>query len=395
MTARILLVTTVHWPSTARLAGAFANAGERVDAVLPDGHVAARSRFLSNRHAYHPLFPVASLCRAVSRATPDLIVPCDDRALGQVLALAPKYPALIEHSLGRLQSYPSLVARSTFIAIARTLGIAAPESIEVRGEADLGALGFPSVLKADGSWGGDGVAILRNLDHAKAAYRRLATTPSPLRSLARAVRRRDPHFLHAALAPAPARVSLQRFVPGTPATTAFASWKGRVLATIHADVLETLHANGPATVLRRTESPAMEQAAIRLAEHFGLSGLHGLDFVRDGDGKPHLIEINPRATQSGAFAFGPGHDLAAALAGAMGQGARTRPLLTENPIIALFPQEWRRDANSAWFHTAYPDVPWDDPEVLRACLEPGETVPERSPSPERPISLTLRQAVGR
>ncbi len=211
----------------------------------------------------------------------------------------------------------------------------------------------------------------------------------------RAILRRDANFLREALSPPVRTVNLQAFVPGRPATSAFACWKGRVLASIHMDVLETLYPRGPATVMRRIDCPRMEQAAVQLAERFGLSGLHGLDFVRDKKGQPHLIEMNPRATQASAFALGPGHDLAAALAGCVTPAARwPRPLLTENPVIALFPQEWRRDPQSPWLHSAYPDVPWDDPGVLRACLAPGQKPPERR-DPERSPALTLRQAVGR
>ncbi len=237
--------------------------------------------------------------------------------------------------------------------------------------------------------------VAHNSDQARAAHARLAATPSRGRSVLRAIRRRDGHFLREALSPPARTVNLQAFVPGRPATSAFACWKGRVLASIHMDVLETLHPRGPATVMRRVDCPQMEQAAVRLAERFGLSGLHGLDFVRDEAGQAHLIEMNPRATQASAFAFGPDHDLAAALAGCFFPAARRpRPILTENPVIALFPQEWRRDPQSPWLHSAYPDVPWDDPEVLRACLAPGQNPPERRGAMASP-ALTLRQAVGR
>ncbi len=68
--------------------------------------------------------------------------------------------------------------------------------------------------------------------------------------------------------------------------------------------------------------------------------------------------------------------MAAALAGSLTPASRwPRPLLTENPVIALFPQEWQRDPDSPWLHSAYPDVPWDDPGVLRACLTPGQKLP--------------------
>jgi ATP-grasp domain len=382
MSPRILLFTTVNWPSSARLAGAFAGVGAHVEALAPAGHVVGKSRFVQGFHGYSPLFPSATLVRAVATARPDIIVPCDDRALALLLKPQPCLPkGLVEFSLGRLESYPTLVSRGDFIAAARDAGIVAPETLALKDESDLEAglarLGFPAVLKADGSWGGDGVAIVRNLAQAREAFRRLAVAPSRIRSLTRAVARRDAHFLRDALHPPIVSVNLQRFVPGRPATSAFAAWKGRVLATIHMDVLESQGVTGPASVMRRTDCPQMEQAAIRIAERFGLSGLHGLDFVRDDAGQPHLVEINPRATQSSAFALGPGHDLPAALAGCISPAIRgARPAATTNPVIALFPQEWRRDAQSAWLDTAHLDAPWDDPAVLRACLEPGQLPPE-------------------
>ncbi len=403
MIPRVLLVTTVNWPSAARLASAFAGAGARVEALFPAGHVCAQSRFLSGAHLYSPYFPVAALGDAIAKAQPDLIVPCDDRALGLLrtayardIAAAP-----IARSLGDMGSYATLVSRDAFIAEARELGLAAPRSAPVESEAELELelswLGFPAVLKADGSWGGEGVAIVRDLESALAAYRKFATAPSRIRSLGRAVLRQDAHFLRHAFRPPQPAISVQGFVSGKPATSTFACWRGQVLASIHMDVLESQGATGPASVMRRTDCPQMEEAAVRIAHRFGLSGLHGLDFVRDAAGQPHLIEINPRATQASAFAFGPGHDVAAALAACIAPSAiRPRPAATANPTIALFPQEWRRDPNSPWFASAHPDVPWDDPAVLLACLAPGEQAPERrSAESAGAAPLTLRQAVGR
>jgi hypothetical protein len=142
------------------------------------------------------------------------------------------------------------------------------------------------------------------------------------------------------------------------------------------DVLETVTSTGSASVMRRIECPQMETAAARVAERFGLSGLHGLDFIRSPDGRVHLIEINPRATPLSAMALGPGRDLVAALAGCVAPGVREREALTGKSEIALFPQEWRRDAKSDWLRTAYLDIPWDDPYVLRGLLRPDEELPE-------------------
>ena len=398
MAVRILLTTTLNWPSTARLAGAFAGVGARVDALFPRGHVLGSSRFVAARHRYTAWAPLTALARAIATAEPDLVVPCDDRALSQLMRLDREpFHALIARSLGAPQNYSALTARSTFIGSARAAGIAAPQTILVPHESLLDSAleetGFPAVLKADGSWGGEGVAIARSAGQAHEIFRRFAAPPSRARSLARAALRHDVHFLREMVRPREMTVSVQRFVSGKPATSAFACWKGRVLAAIHMDVVETLHATGPASVMRRSDCPLMDKAVVRIAERFGLSGLHGLDFMRDEQGVPQLIEINPRATQASAFAFGPGYDLAAALAESISpsvQGAR--PAATANPVIALFPQEWRRNPHSPWLSSAFLDVPWDDPGVLRACLAPGEPAPQRRPDAAPQPGLALAKA---
>lgn len=388
---RVLLSTTVDWPSAARLAGAFAATGATVDALFPRGHVMAHSRYLARRRIYHPLAPLTSLEAALDACQPDLVVPCDDRAVSHLLAVhAGGHAACIERSLGTVASYPDLLSRDRFIAAARSLGIAAPEMRAVTNLAELEQrleyFGFPAVLKLDGSWGGDGVSVVHNREEARAAFERLSRPRSRVRGLLRSVLRKDLHFLRDALRGVDKTViTVQRFVAGRPATSAFACRDGKVLAALHVDVVETVRANGAASVVRSTESAQMDEIAASIALRFGLSGLQGLDYMRDSSGGVHLIEMNPRATQICALAMGPGLDLPAAL-----MGAAARPRMAGQGLVALFPQEWRRDPTSAWLRSAYLDAPWDDPAVLRALLTPGETPP--LPEQMADAALTIQQA---
>ncbi|MBU6299784.1 MAG: ATP-grasp domain-containing protein [Alphaproteobacteria bacterium] len=368
MTQRILLATTVKWPSAAYLAGAFASLGCRVEALFPRGHVLAASRHVSRAHGYHPLRSSASFAAAVAAAKPDIVVPCDDRAVTLLLSLRPSTPdfsALLERSLGRIESYPVMMARSGAIAAARAEGVAAPLTVPVSDEhgllAALESVGLPAVLKTDGSWGGGSVAVVHSREQARKAFRKLSRMPSRLHSVARAVRRRDAHFLQAAYRPHAAAVHLQQFVKGRPATSAFACRDGEVLAAVHVDVAAWQGATGPAALLKRTNCPRMNDAARRIARRFGLNGLQGLDFVRDEAGTPQLIEINPRATQICHLAFGAGCDLPAALL-----GLPPRATVTDKQLIALFPQEWLRNPSELPPAGAYRDVPWDDPGVVAA-----------------------------
>lgn len=381
MGKNILLATTVDWPSAAYLARAFASLGCWVEAVYPRGHVLGLSRYLGAAHAYRPLNPRASLAAAIAAAEPDLIVPCDDRAVTHLLSLQAQFAPLLIRSLGRLDSYPLMMERSRAMAIAEEEGIAVPLSFAVADEDEfrraLEQVGLPAVLKADGSWGGDGVAVVRTREEAERAFRKLASAPSRLRSAARAFLRKDAHFLHEALVPKKPALQLQRFIAGKPATSAFACRDGEVLAAIHVDVVETLKATGPASLIKRVDCARMDEAARRIARRFGLSGLHGLDFVRDETGVPHLIEINPRATQICHLALGAGRDLVTALL-----GLPPRAPATARSLIALFPQAWQpgRPLPSE----AYLDAPRDDPAVLAIFQSLTQCPPSEEANARRP-----------
>jgi hypothetical protein len=385
MNSRILLTTTMDWPNAARLAGAFAQAGARIEALFPRHHPMRFSRYLSGSHAYSPLAPLETLRRAIAASAPDLIVPCDDRAVLQLLQLQQEAEHaalrdLITFSLGNPMVYPRLMARHGFMAEAALIGVTTAPSIAVADEEQLeealAAFGFPAVLKADESWGGDGVAIVDDMEMARQVFHRFTTPPNPLREVARAMKRRDAHFLPSARGRKMPGVSVQKFINGQPATTSFACWQGEIVGINHFDVVESCGDTGPASVVRRVNCLWMEDAAQRIAAHFGLSGLHGLDFMRDEDGVAHLIEINPRATPTSHLALGLDHDpTATLLTAALGHPATPRPAVTGQDLIALFPQEWRRNSKSIHLSSGFHDAPWEDPELLRASLADDEKTP--------------------
>jgi hypothetical protein len=402
MACRVLLAATVGWPSVARLAGGFGMASCTVDALSPGGAPVVVSRYLSHHYVYNPLFPLSSLRDAIVASNPDLVVPGDDRAVAYLLRLHAEARAdahnsgaiaeLIERSLGKPESYPEMMSRNRFMTVAKELGIRVPKTVPVASEAEIDAclaeVGLPAVLKSDGSWGGDGVVVVRSRDEALAAFRRLAHPPSRLRSVARALRRRDAHYLLSAVAPSRQAVSMQQFIEGRPAASAFASWKGEVIGRIYYDVVVAQGTIGPPNVIKRVDCEEIDEATRRVARHFGLSGLHGMDFIRDASGAVHLLEINPRATQGGTVAFGPGRGLPAALASRI-VPAIARPAIA-NDVVVFFPREWLRDPSSPYLKTGYHDVPWDDPAVLRACLQ---SQPGPQPEPAKPGGEQFRAAL--
>jgi hypothetical protein len=381
MRRKILLVTTVPYSAAARLAAAFSMLGAAVEAVFPRGAALGVSRYLDRAHRYRPLAPEASLTEAIRTAEPDFVIPCDDRAVALLLRLD-DFALLIERSLGPRAANRLLMTRAPAIAAAQAEGIIAPLTVAV---ASLDALpdalhqaGLPCVMKSDFSWGGSGVKFVCSMAEAERAFVTLQGPPSRLRSLVRVVRRQDLHFLEIALNPVKTTVNVQALVPGKPATTVFAARDGQVLAAQHMDVLSWEGNTGPASVMRRVQDLVMDAAAVKIAARFRLNGLHGLDFVRDDEGVPHLIEVNPRAAQICHLPLDG--DLPAALL-----GVPARPAVTDLSQIALFPQVLTAGEVG---RGVYRDIPWDDPKLLRAQCDKAlfdaaglETIAEFSRAP--------------
>lgn len=354
MPATVLLAATMDWPFPAQLAGAFTAAGATVEALCPKSAMLAQSRYPSRIHRHHALAPKASLRKAIAAAKPDLIIPCDD---------------LAAEILRSVRGGDDLANRHAFLLRAAKAGAPAGKTIALSDESlienAIREFGLPLVVKCDHSWGGDGVAIAKTREAAIAAFRRFHQT-SRLRSLFRAVRRGEHYFLTRALSPVMPVISAQRFIDGHPATSSIACWNGKVVAAHHFDVLVASDATAPACVIARRDCTAMVASAHAIACEFNLSGLFGLDYMRDAKGDVHLLEINARATPSAHLMLK--QDLPAALLRAAGLPSRDRAAVTDKDEIAIFPREWLRDPASPWLKTAYHDVPWDDPQVVRACV---------------------------
>ncbi|MHB8674935.1 MAG: ATP-binding protein [Candidatus Acidiferrales bacterium] len=282
--------------------------------------------------------------------------------------------ALIEHSLGAASAFPVVYARTAFMHAAEQEGVRVPKTEII---ADFDGLrrwviraGFPTVLKTNGTSGGDGVRIVKTIEESEGAFRTLQAPPILARAAKRALIDQDKTLVWPSLRRRRRIVNGQGFIAGREATSMIACWEGSVIAALHFEVLSTRYSNGPASVLRLLENPEIASATERVARRLKLSGFYGFDFILESNtGSPYLIEMNPRATQVGHLTLGPGRDLPAALYSAIsGEVLREAPCVTEKDTIALFPQEFTRNPASAFLSSAYHDVPWDQPELVRSCL---------------------------
>lgn len=385
MKPTVLLATTCRWIPSSRLAITLVNAGFSVEAICPKDHPNEKTAAVGRIHPYHALLPLDSFAKAISAANPDLIIPNDDLAAEQLHALHAQERmhdtptsratcALLEKSLGASESYRIVYERASFMNVADKEGVRVPKTAQIDGISHLkncvARVGFPMVLKSNGSSGGDGVRVVRSLEEASKAFRALEAPPLLARALKRSLVDQDHTLLIPSILRHRSVVNAQSFIAGREATSLVACWNGKVLASLHFEVVNKGVSSGPASVLRQIENVEMLSAAEKMVSRLNLSGMHGFDFMLEANtNHAYLIEINPRSTQVGHLSLGPGRDLSAALYSAVtGTEIRETAKVTEKDTIALFPQEWTRDSESEYLRTAYHDVPWQEPALLQDCI---------------------------
>jgi glutathione synthase/RimK-type ligase-like ATP-grasp enzyme len=384
MNPTVLIATTSSWYPTARLAIALARAGCEVEMVCPGSHPARKTKAVRRTHVYRGLAPLTSFARAIAIVQPDFIVPADDLATQHLHRLHARERrngraesplcALIERSLGSPESFPAVNARAAFMDLAHQEGLRVPATQVIRNIDDLrtwvARTGVPAVLKADGTSGGDGVRIAHTLVEAERFFKELQAPPLLARAAKRALVDQDKTLVWPSLLRRRSVVNAQTFVAGCEATSAVVCWKGAVLASLHFEVVNKASSRGHATVVRLIENAEMSAAAEKMVRRLSLSGLYGFDFMLEAEtGNAYLVEINPRSTQVGHLSLGPGRDIPAALYAALsGKAVEATPKITEKDTIALFPQEWIRDAESPFLRSAYLDLPLEEPELIRDCV---------------------------
>ncbi len=363
---------------------ALANAGCNVGVVCPARHPFNKTSAVHQTHTYDGLMPLKSFAAAIAATKPDFIVPGDDLATWHLHDLYQRELrkgqageatcSLIERSLGARTSFQVVYSRTSFMERAQEAGVRVPKTTIIASTKQLSEwvarAGLPTLLKADGTSGGNGVRVVHTFEEAERAFHKLKAPPLWARAAKRALVDRDKTLVWPALLRRRSVVNAQAFVAGREATSTVVCWEGTVLASLHFEVLKKADQSGHATVVRLITNPEVSSAVEVMVRRLNLSGLHGFDFLLEsGTQNAYLIEINPRATQVGHLMLGPGRDLPAALYAALtGKAVQEAQQITDNNTIALFPQEWIRDPGSEFLRSAYHDVPWEQPELVHACV---------------------------
>ena len=385
MALRVLLTDTNRWPAPARLAIGLAKAGCHVSAVCPrHDHPLLKTSVVRQSFTYSGLRPLDSLVAAIDAVRPDIIIPSDDggvRHLHELYAQVCRQGAagsvianLIERSLGAPASYPIVSSRYDLLGVAREEGIRVPDTSQVRTVEELNALltreKFPWVLKVDGTFGGRGVRVAQTPEIARESFLQITRLFSMKGVFKRLILNNDPFWVRPWWNRFRPAVIVQSYIDGRPANCAVACWEGKVLAGLGVEVVSAEGLTGPAIIVRVVDNPEMMIAAERIARRLGLSGFFGLDFMIENEsGAAYLIEMNPRCTPLCHLQLGKGRDMIGALCAQLsGQPFRETPPVTQNDLIAYFPQA--RSCKSELLQSCFLDIPVEEPELVQALLRP-------------------------
>lgn len=310
-TPKILISTAYRWPTTTRLALALSDAGGTVDALCPRDHSLARVAFVSKVYHHNAFGPLDSLRDAILASKPDIIIPADDTVAAQLHELylrksgardGDQLRLLIARSLGEPTNFPIFFSRAEIASLASKVGVLTPKTVNIASRNELydqlERIGLPTVLKTDGSFGGLGVAIARTRSDAGRAFGRLNAYNGILRALKRLLIDNDPNLFVPWWRRRRPQLSVQGYLDGKRVNSAVACWKGAVLSQTCVEVICSKESTGPATVVRAISHAGMSEAVERMVGALGVSGLCGFDFILDPMDQVHLIDFNPRATQT-------------------------------------------------------------------------------------------------
>jgi glutathione synthase/RimK-type ligase-like ATP-grasp enzyme len=379
--SRVLLfaIQTSH-AGSCRLPKLFKEAGFRVGVLglrssLLHASRHSDERFRLRARRFEPLIR-SSLEKAFDAFRPDIIVPCDERAVSivdhwiggqQASPLSAGLRDCLVASLGKPERLAERSSKLRTLELARSIGVRTPCETKVTSRAECeqvaASFGYPVILKLSHGAGGNGVRLCRTAEQLGAAFRDFERGLSAVKAWRRRLLRRDwfgSRF----------DILVQEFIPGRPAMSCIAVSGGRPLSIVTGFAQNVTEPMGPASIVRIIDIPEIRQMTQAMAEAFEASGFLSFDFIVDEAGRAVLLECNARPTQIMHLGHLVDVDLARALHGAL-QGAREAPC--EAPRgereVAFFPQEWKRDPASSTVATGFHDVPWEDPVLLRAILD--------------------------
>jgi hypothetical protein len=155
---RVLLIATIPWMFSARLACVLRKSGFHVEAICRVGHPLRQLSMPISIHQKDWIWEAASIEKAIEHANPDILISCDGY-LHELHRRDPtgKLASLVEKSLGDSGAFETVERRSTLVSLAKSLGLRVPHSERTDSRQHLHRFrpsnSFSFVMKRDATWG--------------------------------------------------------------------------------------------------------------------------------------------------------------------------------------------------------------------------------------------------
>ncbi|WP_413577672.1 ATP-grasp domain-containing protein [Bdellovibrio sp. HCB290] len=384
MTKRVLIIALAKdWTGISRLPSGLSRAGFDVVALCPTGSFLSKTKFLNQVMTY-PTFTFTRsklvylwILTAMLRFKADIILPGDEDALLAMQNLAntsSKIPGLgfLSKKLRQFtapREFDSVVLnKSRFVENCREWGVRVPKNTRVdsleMALQEVSSFGYPVVLKFDFGYGASGVTVCQNEVDLRKGFAKHSTV-----GFSKKLKELIKRLVFVVQESTEAGISLQQYISGPVGLVPFVAKNGHVFAINPMLKHKTYPgATGPSSVVKGIDNPEVRNAVMVSASKLNYSGFGSLDFIIDEKTQDaYIIELNPRPVPTSHFSGELcAEDLCVALYdGLYGKVSIGSPVFKPY-LIALFPNEKRRDPNSPYLTEAYHDVPAGDPELQSA-----------------------------
>ncbi len=390
-TKAMVVALDEHWVGASRLPFGLSRVGFSVSVVCPLNSYIAKTRYVDQAIK----FPTWTYSRSkiiyliilwsFIKFKPEVVVHGDEDALlalQTIRRFTSKLPGLrwiaktISNSICDEKFDFLTLSKADFVQKCSEWGVLTPKNIKVQTWEDVlvaaKQVGYPLVLKRDMGYGGSGVTICQDERQLQESFQKLEKI-SVLARVKGIVRK----IFFVSIFSGEDVVSVQQFVSGTVGLIPFVSKNGKLISANPMLKFKTHPGQtGPTSVGQGYFDPTLLEAVQVVSGKMNYTGFGSLDFIVDEKTKKaFIIELNPRATPVVHLTKEQvGHDLCDAFYKSQQDIAKRPVELLFNEanlkpyLIALFPNEQRRDPNSPYIKGSDYDIPVDDPELIKVLL---------------------------
>ncbi|NBC81817.1 MAG: ATP-grasp domain-containing protein [Bacteroidetes bacterium] len=373
-----------NWIGISRLPKALKEEKFSVITLSPHNSYLSKTRFADESYTFKNQLEFRRLFIKIAREKKiDFIIPAGDFSvsyLGQIMKR--KFP--FRKSLRRLQkviqfsySYDGaslLRNKSKLQEIASSIGVKTPDNVIVDSLEDLSEKSngrqYPLVLKKDFGVSGTGVRICKDFDELKSNYQELSAF-KPNQPIVQRIKNLVKKAMLLPIFGTDYNISLQNYVKGTACMHVVFCSKGKVLS--HVTVLKEKtypKETSPSAVVKVIDHKDTISSVEQLIKVTDYTGFASFDFLIDAKNDAYLLECNARPTPVVHISHLMGGNLVAMINTHLGIEHDKLPYIPKvHEIIALYPNEQRRDPESHYIKNYFHDIPHDEPEILQHSMK--------------------------